>query len=451
MSFRDLLEQSLDAGDPFLAAACHPYADLVERRTLENLLFATPALKRRFAGALYTPTSVLDRLARDCDRRIRLRVAKHPATGSAALTHLAGAEGTEDLYASIARHRNTTSHLLDNLYHKRPPASSVRLALCHNPNTALSLLKQLAVDATPGELKGVARHSAADGPLLRQCWLSPDKYLRAEVVAHPNCPPDILSLAERSSQALIRRKFAQNPLLADTVLIRLLEDAEAQVRAAAVRSLSSVALTTISAPTRDPSHQVRRDQARHPGLPLSWIKRLARDTDPWVRRLVARNPAVPAEILHHLAGDVVTEVRRGVARNPACPVQLLGQLAGDPQPWVRAGVALREDTTQSMIIGLSRDDDLDVLSALGRNPGTPINILRSITHHDYKDVRRAVILNRDAPRSLLRTMLGDPYPLNRVLLAGHPNVAAVDLKGLLQDPEATVRFAAAQALAARLC
>jgi hypothetical protein len=231
--------------------------------------------------------------------------------------------------------------------------------------------------------------------------------------------------------------------------MRLLGDAEARVRAAAVSGLSAPAMAELDAGRREPSRRVRRGQARLSGLPGAWIDRLAGDDDSWVRRLLARNPAVPGDTLAALAGDAVMEVRRGAARNPACPPGLLRRLAGDPHPWVRAGVALRHDIDEGLILSLSRDRDIDVLSALGKNPATTPEILERITRHDNRDVRRSVILNASAPRKVLCGLLDDPYPLNRVLLAGHRNLGIGELHGLLHDPEPTVRFACANALASR--
>jgi len=401
---------------------------------------------------MYTPPSVLQSLARNGEQRVRLRVAKHPAASPATLVELARlalAEAADDLCVRLAGHRNTPRDILESLY-KCPVSARVRHALCYNLHTPLPLLRRLAVDATPVELKGIACNQEADESLLRLCWQSQDQYLQAEVAAHPGCPTELLDAAERSPQTLVRRKLAQNPALRDSVLIRLLSDAEAQVRAAAVRRLSTPMMAELDADTFDPSHRVRRDQARHNGLPRAWISRLAEDDDSWVRRLVARNQAVPEETLFNLAGDAVMEVRRGVARNPACPASLLQILARDQDPWVRAGVALRHDIAESLIMTLSRDHDIDVLSSLGKNPGTPPKILDRINRHDDRDVRRAVILNKSAPRRVLYRLLQDPYPLNRVLLSSHHNLDNTDLCSLLHDPEPTVRFAGASALAARL-
>jgi len=446
VAFRNLLDQALDAHDPYLAAACHPWADCRQRCALETILFATAKLRRQFAAAMYTPPSVLDSLARNGEQRIRLRVAKHPAAGAVTLVKLARlalAEAADDLCVRLAGHRNTPRDILESLY-KCPVSAGIRHALCYNLRTPLPLLRRLAVGATPVELKGIACNQEADETLLRLCWASEDEYLQAEVAAHPDCPTELLDAAEHAPQTLVRRKLAQNPALRDSVLIRLLSDTEAQVRAAAVRHLSTPIMAELDADAFDPSHRVRRDQARHNGLPRAWVSRLAGDSDSWVRRLVARNRAVPVEALHNLAGDAVMEVRRSVARNPACSASLLQILARDLDPWVRAGVALRHDIAESLIIALSRDRDIDVLSALAKNPQTPPNILDRISCHHDRDVRRAVILNRSTPRRVLYRLLEDPYPLNRVLLSSHHNLDNTDLRKLLHDPEPTVRFAGAQ-------
>ncbi len=450
VSFKKMLDQSLDTQDPFIAAACHPYANPHERRALESVLFATTKLRRQFARAMYTPTSVLDSLAADNDKQIRLRVAKHPTATPATLATLARTETAEVVCARIAGHRNSPQDTLVHLFKKHPNSFEIKRALCNNPNTPQSLLQRLVVGAPLTELKGIARNPHADDTLLRLCWEQNDPYLQAEVCAHPNCALELRAAAERAPHALVRRKLAQNPVLPDAVLMRLLGDTEAQVRAAAVRHLSESMMAELDSGGYDSSRQVRRDEARHTGLPLAWVMRLARDTDSWVRRLIARNQTTPEHILHSLAHDAVMEVRRGVARNPVCPTKLLQQLARDSHPWVRAGIALRDDIDEPLILELSRDDDIDVLSALGKHPRTPQKILERITRHVDRDVRRSVVLNTSAPPGVLHGLLEDPYPLNRVLLAGHRNLADADLYGLLHDPEPTVRFAGARALAARL-
>ena len=449
VTFQNLLGQSLNARDPFLAAACHPHANCHDRRALESILFATSKLKRQFAVARYTPASILDSLAEGRDERISLRVAKHPSTAPATLAKMERTTTAQDLCARVAGHRNTLRGTLENLYRKHPNSAEIKRGLCNNPHTPLRLLRRLAADAAPAELKGVARNPEADAALLRLCWDRGDLYLQAEVAAHPKCAPDMRDLAERSPHAIVRRKLAQNPALAGTVLMRLLGDSEAQVRATAVRNLSKSMIAGLDSGGRDPSSQVRRDQARHTGLPQSWIKRLATDSDSWVRRLIARNQTTSEEVLYSLADDAVMEVRRGVARNPVCPMELLLRLARDPHPWVRAGVALRADVVEPLLIELARDKDIEVLSALGKNPNAPIEILDRVILHKDRDVRRAVILNENAPRRILCGLLEDPYPLNRVMLAGHGNLRDEDLLGLMHDPEPTVRFAAAHALAVR--
>ena len=260
VSLKSLRDRSIEGGDPFLAAACHPYANPQDRQSLESVLFATTKMKLHFAGASYTPASVLHSLAADSDRRIRLRIAKHPTTTQVTLEELARSEVAEDISTRIAGHPNASQHLLEGLYEIHVNSPAVRRALCDNPRTPHCLLKGLAVEASLAELKGLVCNVEADEVLLQQCWDKKDVFLQAEVAAHPNCPPDLRDLAERAPQPLVRRKLAQNPVLTDAVLTRLLGDEEAQVRAAAVRSLSAPMVAVLVPNRCEPSRQVRRDR-----------------------------------------------------------------------------------------------------------------------------------------------------------------------------------------------
>jgi hypothetical protein len=62
-------------------------------------------------------------------------------------------------------------------------------------------------------------------------------------------------------------------------------------------------------------------------------------------------------------------------------------------------------------------------------------------------VRRAVAFNRAAPPTEVALLAEDPYPLNRVIIAGHPALGLAQVERLLDDPEPQVRFAAAARLA----
>jgi|TARA_Y100000310_G_scaffold149718_1_gene149087 hypothetical protein len=448
-SFQSLLGQALDDKDPHIAAACHPCAEPRDRQALEQILFTTIRSRRQLSRATQTPATVLHCLAADDNELIRGAVARNPSTAAASLVTLALNKGSVELAVGIVSHRHTPAFTLTDLYSQHSESAPARQALCRNPRTPSSVLCALVKRANATECKLIAGNPNAGEGLLRRFWEKGDSYLQAEVAAHSHCPSDLLNLARHSPQALVRRKMAGNPNVSDVQLISLLDDVAPPVRAAAVRHVTSLHIG--QACLGDPSRLVRRDQARHGRLPLKWINTLSVDTDAWVRQLIARNETTPQQTLNSLANDPVMDVRRGVSRNLMCQPSLLAMLGGDPHPWVRAGVALRTDLPESLMEKLSQTDDVNVLSALGRNPMISCRFLERLIEHENKDIRRAVILNVRTPRRLLKELLVDPYPINRILLAGHPSLNQSDLSRLLSDPVSDVRFASATSLVARFC
>lgn len=439
-----LLNQALESADPYQSAALHPWLGVSGRAVCENIILAKRRYSRLFAQTPYTPSSLLRRLARENDPVTLNRLVRNPATPAQLLSQLARGEGREQRLDNIAAHPNASATLLDSLDVQASPA---RLrSICHNFNTGLLQLNRLLAIATLQDRKGMAKNPQADATLLRKLWQADnDKYLRAEIACHRNCPMDLLDLAVASDDRLLRRKAAANPGLSHRQLAQLLADSEAQVRAATLRHLGAGKFNLAD----EPAPRVRRELARKAGLDDTLITRLSADEDTWVRRWVARNPATGETLLRKLATDAETEVRRGVARNPFIPFDLCRQLAADAEFWVRAGIAIRPDLDRRVIAQLATDDSIDVLAGLGRNPMTSHELLAHIAAHDDRDVRRAVILNQQAPPEVLTQLQRDPYPLNRAMLCRHPALGDAELWELTADPEAQVRFSAVQHLASR--
>jgi hypothetical protein len=67
-SLSSLLDYACKRGDPYLAAALHPFAEAAARKKLEDISLANRKFRRLLAGAPYTPASLLEVLA----NRLRL-------------------------------------------------------------------------------------------------------------------------------------------------------------------------------------------------------------------------------------------------------------------------------------------------------------------------------------------------------------------------------------------
>ncbi|MDD9818109.1 MAG: hypothetical protein OXU61_08265, partial [Gammaproteobacteria bacterium] len=229
-----LAERALACGDPYIALAAHPAA-AGRRLELEGLIFAAARDRRRFAAAPYTPESVLHALAQDADARIRTRVARHPATGPHTLEWLLREWDYWQLQLAAAGHPRATPALLSRLPWRASP--ELRPALCANPNAPPEMLAELLESATAQERKAVAGNPAADASALSHLWRDSrdDAYICAEAAVHAALPDALLQEAAYDTRSLVRRKAAQNPGACRATLLRLLQDADAGVRAAAAR------------------------------------------------------------------------------------------------------------------------------------------------------------------------------------------------------------------------
>lgn len=428
--------------DHFIAAALWEHTRQQHRQFLADVLFGARRTRQALVGWPHTGPQVLDALARGKDDKTALRTARHPNTGGETLRWLVCSRRLDGaLLPLVAAHPHTPQEVFDTLPWRTDMA--VRRGLCANARVPRSLLTRLALAATTSqERKALARNRATDGALLDRLWDPADRFLCAEVLAHPNCPVERLTAGAASDDDLLRRKCAENPALDQDTVARLLLDASAEVRASAARNPALTA-GDLAALASDASTKVRRSNARNSGLGRAVLDRLSRDSDPWVRRWVARNPETSEPFLERLADDQVSQVRRAVTRNPNCPRGLVERLARDDNPWVRAGVAYRDDLPVNLILAMQEDRSADVIAGLGRNPHCPPQLMEKICRSADTDVRRSVILNRAAPKRVLSKLFEDPYPLNRVLLVQHRGLQANDLVGFLEDPDGAVRFVAA--------
>lgn len=232
------------------------------------------------------------------------------------------------------------------------------------------------------------------------------------------CPAGLRKAALGGPSAVMRRRLAANPQVGAEALIALLYDPAAPVRAEAARHAP---LAALAGEGGDPARTVRRTKARRCDLPPALIAALARDED--------------------------ARVRRGGARNAACPAALPARLARDPHPWLRAGVSFRPDIGPDIFALFAGEQDIDMLSGPGRNGATPRAWRERIAASDNAGLRRSVILDPCPPGDILRRLAEDPYPFNRLRLAGNPSLPAGILAGFLTDPEPRVRFRAAARLA----
>ncbi|MEO0964620.1 MAG: hypothetical protein AAFY08_05820 [Planctomycetota bacterium] len=341
-----------------------------------------------------------------------------------------------------SRHPNASTDLLDTLAERLTP--SVRAALAVNPNASASLLRRVAKPLDPSIAASLAEHPNTPIELLTELIELPDLNVRTRVAAHPGlrlhdklllrlavdgasavrdvvvrhhvlpdeirdlltaagsspdlmtfAPPEPSLSAERIDDLAHlggwgRHLAARHPSTSPATLGRLLTDADAMVRFAAVRHPSRPAGLfdmLIDAGSAADLQGFDAD-ATSPSLSRADLEALT-DHGPWARRLAARHPACPAASLDLLAHDDAPAIRAEVARHLNTPSQTIAGLIDDGVPDVRWALSARADLDAAMLFRLSRDPVPSIRLAVIRHPNTDRDTLDSLRRDLDRDVAAA--------------------------------------------------------------
>lgn len=444
----DFLDECIRRADAYLVLPAYDRAIESKRRNeIDAILFKSSRLRLVLSALPFTPSGLLARLALEPCEPIFVRVARNPNADAATLDHIYARTKLVETLRAIANHRNTTHGTLDRLAASED--IEIRALVAANGNTAHETLRSLFTRGDSSLWAAIARHAHTDADLLRVIFEWASTRERAEVLGNANCPPELLRNNYDSDDPLVRRKCASNEALPIALRLKLIEDADAGVRAEALGALPDPAAEEKLSGV-DGSKYVRRVQARRSDVGEELIQKLSRDPDSWVRRWLARNSRTPLEILRRLLLDGDEGVRRAVGRNRKTPPDLLTRIASDTVAWVRASVADRGDLPKLSLQLLEKDCSPDVLSGVARNPTSPSTLLAALALCDDPGIRRAVILNKAAPRQVLRDLCEDDYRLNRAMAVSHENLQIEDVWLSVADPEPQVRFAVGKRMAAAL-
>lgn len=266
--------------------------------------------RRDAAGDWGTPEHVLNRLADDVSREVRLHVAGNPATSAETLRYmssrndggcingiasnpatpmdvlsaLADEERGFDLCWRVATNRSTSADILERLSHVKFEGVRVRVAL--NENTSTETLDRLADDPYDAVQRAVADNSHTSVDALTKL-VEREAATRVFVASNPNTPYEIRRL--------------------------LVDDEDIDVRCALALHVQDDELLNLLA--QDPVYRVRRIVALSDYAPISALEALASDEAEFVRGEVAGNERTPSEVLDLLASDHSEMVRRAVFIN----------------------------------------------------------------------------------------------------------------------------------------
>ena len=192
------------------------------------------------------------------------------------------------------------------------------------------------------------------------------------------------------------------PLGADD-LVRLMQDPDDKVRAAAVANVSR-GVVNVAGDSASPasvladlsgsrSKVVRRAVAANLSAPGPALAKLVRDYETEVRTAVAGNANTPAEGLEALTLDQEEDVLAALCGNPNAPVAFMAMQAATPpsgwsERWVRLAVNPSVPVPVARKLAYSRD--VAVRLGLASNPATPADVLEVLSLDESPQVQAVV-------------------------------------------------------------
>ncbi|MBR7832065.1 hypothetical protein KDL01_02275 [Actinospica durhamensis] len=214
---------------------------------------------------------------------------------------------------------------------------------------------------------------------------------------------------------------------------------------------------------RHPSMLLRVALAARADLAPQTAARLAEDAIPWVRATLASNPVIGEDVIRALAADRGHDVQRQLAHHPNLPLEVLDHLAGATRigstllpriatasrdevehlaasrnPEVRMLVAHRRDLPAAVRDALAEDCDAKVAKAIAPHPGlTDAQLRTMLARHGVRVVAK-VAANPDATAMLLEDLAEHRPPVQKAFreIARHPHATATALLPCLADSQA---------------
>lgn len=378
------------------------------------------------------------------DPSIRADLATVPRLTADLLVRLADDEDP-DVVAEVALRADLTPELAETL--ARHPHATVRAALARNERTPPHLLAALAADGGRPALRHChACQGHPDRQYGRWCDGAHEGAvltIQIATVTNPATPAAALTGFPDHPDTLLRSTLATRPDLLPTAYQRLARDPVLGVRCSlAANPVIGELLMRRLAPVDDNWHEVRRQLAENPALPLDLLAGLAQSTRIGATLLPRVAGATTDEVLV-LAESTVPAVRMLLALRPDLPEPVVRRLAADPDAKVLKAIAPNPAVSEEQLWAMVERHGNRVAAAVARNPNCGPDLLLRLVARDPSSWRlhREVARHPNTGPEALRSCLA--HERVRPLAARHPGLPVPVLLELLVDPEEEVVVAVA--------
>ena len=312
---------------------------------------------------------------------------------------------------------------------------AVRQAVAWHDNTPNNVIEALAKDDDPDVRRATKERS------LPMEWRIKSKDEKISALQSAVVSIGILEELSTSEDWPIRQAVAWSPSTPESILARLKEDEDVDVKAAAteerkltvewrflkswekVERLNAESVTTdvLIILSRSRSSDVRRAIALNPNTPKMVLAQLAKDDDRDVQSGVRerqlpenwkdrdneervealKEEGVPENVISILAQSGDWQIRQAVALSPASSARVLERLANDDDTDVQS--AVRERDLPEDWKYLDNDEKVERID----NDEAALQVLEILASSSNWEVRQAVSKNCRTPQSALETLARD--------------------------------------------
>jgi len=384
---RWVLDLLIRAGaDPELRGRGEPDPDM-SPDDLRRLVECGPWARLLVGDHPNTSDEVLDVLARQPDRRLRIAAARHPNSPPAALAHLCADADPEIRATALANPRR--------------------------PDGAVDLLRRAGSEESLDGLAPAGDVAPDAAELEAAAELGPwGRFLAAR---HRACPRHVLVAAATDQDWRVSSALLDNPAVPDDVLERIVDETAEFDDLRALANLHAEP-TELARLARHPLPTVRLAAARHPATPRDVIAVLATDRSADVRRVASAHPQLDPrfhdllvragssadltrlddldddlddDLGDDLGPSALDDLARGghwarqlAVRHPATPPAALARLLCDDDPKLREWAGAHPAAPPDVIDDIRRAGGaIDFQGVAEGDPDAPVDLLRRVAEH----------------------------------------------------------------------
>ena len=384
-----------------------------------------------------------------------------------------------EIASGLAGNPRCPQQALNRLVHH--PAIVVRQALAANPNLTPKEFQAMVEDENTFVRAALAQNSSLPNPLQFLLADDPASAVRIALSTRKNLDLDVAIQLAQSQHSLVSAAVILNYTLDDELLQLWAEQDQAKQQLLLLKRQKSVPMTALQSLGFSPhglvartafqlsglngpamlylsQSQDTRDRiflAEQSDLPASIQRRLAQDSAERVRRRLAANHSIHESIALHIVASNDLGACRALAKNPATSDRALRALCQHPDDAIALLVAYRDDLQpEHLDLLINHRSSCCVVEHLAYQGisylATSAEKTEQLTKHASPTVRAFAAQAANISAANRNQLMHDPSTQVRKQLALNPQLSEHQLRGLRNDSEREVVFAAESNFAARI-